>query len=280
MSARFAGKTVLVSGASSGLGRCLSLRLAAEGARLILFARREPQLRATAADCLRLAPRTGPAAAAPQVVVGDLTRPADCRRLVAAAEHDGRLDTLLNCAGISMWARFAELPQPDALDALERLMQTNYLGVARLIHGLLPLLQRRHGLICAISSLQARLPIPYHSGYAASKHALEGFLNTLRLEQPEVDILLVYPAWLRGTELRANAIGQPPPVSRAGNPSAVPVERCATRILHAMHRRRRELTVPARYRLLPLLYRLHPAWLERIIRRRVQRQRAARPAGR
>ncbi len=270
MSTRFAGKTVVVSGASSGLGRCLSLQLAAEGAKLILFARRQQKLHETARACLE---QTPPAQSGvvpePSVIVGDITQPEDCQRLVQEAKRCGGLDYLLNCAGISMWMRFVKMQN---LDALEQLMHTNYLGVARLIHGLLPLLQRRQGLICAISSLQGLLPIPYHSGYAASKHALEGFLNSLRLEQPGVHILVVYPYWLEGTELRSNAIGQPPPNVQSNDKASVSAEACAHRILNSMHRRHHRITVPASYRFLPLLYALYPALLERIIQRRVRRQ--------
>ena len=270
MPARFINKTVVVTGASSGLGRCLSLRLAAEGARLILFARNEEKLRATARACLEKMPSPKKHGRhEPVVVTGDITRMQDCQRLAQAVAQNGGVDYLLNCAGISMWMRFADMQE---LDALERLMQTNYFGVVRLIHCLLPQLQQRRGLICAISSLQGHLPTPYHSGYAASKHALDGFLNSLRLEQPGMDILIVHPAWISGTELRDNALGDAPSGTQSKSGSFVTVEDCTTQVLRAMHRRCRDLTVPSRYRFLPLLYAACPAFLERIIRRRVHKQ--------
>jgi len=258
---RFAGRSMVITGASSGLGRELALQLSAEGARLLLFARSATGLAETARDC----------GGEVHVLAGDVSDPEHNRRLAARARElfpDG-LDYLVTAAGISMWLRFAEF---DDITELQRLMDTNYLGVAYPLHALLGLLRRRHGMICAISSLLGRLPLTHHSGYCAAKHALDGLLGSLRLEEPQLHTLLIYPAWISGTRLRQQAIGKVAAEQRPHDHTAVPVDRCATAIVNAMHARVRELTIPARYRYLPLLYRLFPTLVETHLVRRAQRQ--------
>jgi NAD(P)-dependent dehydrogenase (short-subunit alcohol dehydrogenase family) len=115
----FAGKTILITGASEGIGRALALELAADRPNLVLAARTPERLEATAAQCRE----RGAGVLALPTDVGD---EASCRAFVArAAASHGRIDALVNNAGITMWARFDAVSD---LDAFRHLMQVNYLG--------------------------------------------------------------------------------------------------------------------------------------------------------
>ena len=89
-------------------------------------------------------------------------------------------------------------------------METNYLGAVYCTYHALSYLKKSRGMIVAISSIQGKIAVPYHSGYVASKHAVQGFFDTLRseIEGQGVDVLTVLPYWLKGTTLRNSAFGK------------------------------------------------------------------------
>ena len=171
--AAFRDNVVVVTGASAGIGAELARQLAAGGARLALAARDAARLEEVAAECRA---RGGRALAVPT----DVGEEAQCAALVerAVAEY-GRLDTLVNNAGISMWARFDEITD---LSIFERVMRVNYLGSVYCTHHALPHLKRSRGRIVGVSSLTGKTGVPTRSGYAASKHAMAGFFDSLRIE--------------------------------------------------------------------------------------------------
>jgi NAD(P)-dependent dehydrogenase (short-subunit alcohol dehydrogenase family) len=129
-----------------------------------------------------------------------VTVPEDCADAVARTiERFGRLDTVVASAGLGMWARFDELADTSVL---RRLMDVNYLGVANVFLPALPHVVARRGMLVAISSVQGVVGVPGRSGYAASKHALQGLCDSLRIELrgSGVDVLTVMAHWVRGTE--------------------------------------------------------------------------------
>ncbi|MFH1570104.1 MAG: SDR family oxidoreductase [Gemmatimonadota bacterium] len=265
----FAGRTAIVTGASSGLGAALARELARRGAHLVLFSPERARQEEVAAECAALGARA-------LAVIGDVTRPDDCRRLVEETVREfGGVDYLVANAGISMWSRFEETAD---LSVFRKLMEVNYLGALHCAFYALPHLKRRRGLIAAITSIQGRIPVPLHTGYVASKHALQGFCEALRLELrgTGVDILTVLPHWLRGTELRQRAFAgdgrQLGPSSRRHSSESVSVEEACQAILRAMARRRRELVIPWKLKLLCALYALWPGRAEALIMRAVGKQ--------
>ena len=241
---RFAGRSVVVTGASAGLGQALAIALAREGATLLLSARREAALEATAAQCAGRA----------RICPADLCRPKHCARLATQArqQFNGKLDYLLACMGQRCWQPLAGHNDPQQLS---QLTTSNYLGPVSTLQALLPMLQ--DGLICAISSIQGRIPVPEHAGYCAAKHALDAYLQVLRMES-KLSVLIVRPGWID------------PAASAA--PGKVSTQHCVTVILNAMLQRRRELYIPARYRFLPLLHLLLPGLVERILHQRIRRE--------
>ncbi len=288
--APFRGSAVAITGASSGLGARLAEAFAAEGAELALFARSEDRLRAVA-DACRVA-RSGAEDVAPGspssrgellgplTVSGDVADPDACRALVeATAERFGGLDVLVACAGVSMWARFEDV---EDLGVFRRLMEVNYLGLVYCVRFALPHLRRSAGLLVAISSVQGRVGVPYHTGYAAAKHAVQGFCDSLRMELrgSGVDVLTVLPHWIRGTRLRERAFdgrgGRRGGAHAAHGDGALAPEEVARRILDAARRRDRALYLPGKLRYLPCLAALAPELADRLIVSRVDREGASR----
>ncbi|MEE9466417.1 MAG: SDR family oxidoreductase, partial [Candidatus Neomarinimicrobiota bacterium] len=169
----FKSKSVIITGASSGIGAELARQLAAQGARLALAARRTELLEQVADDCVQLG---GEAVAIPT----DVTVRENCAALVdRTVDVFGGIDMLVNNAGISMHVLFAEI---DDLDIFERVMQVNYLGAVACTHYALPHLLAAQGRIVVVSSLTGKTGVPTRTGYSASKHALHGFFDGLRAE--------------------------------------------------------------------------------------------------
>jgi NAD(P)-dependent dehydrogenase (short-subunit alcohol dehydrogenase family) len=230
----FARHSTLLTGASSGIGRELALALAAEGARLTLVARDAPALEAVAAEC-----RARGAEAA--VFAADVGDPVACRESVArAVELHGGLDLLLLNAGQDMWARLDELEDPTVF---ERLMRVNYLGPAWTTFHALPHLKAARGRLVVVSSLAGLTGVPTRTGYAASKHALHGFFDSLRVELrgSGVSVTLVCPDFVL-SEIHRRALGpdgRPLGTSPMQEAKIMTARECARRVLGAARRRRR-----------------------------------------
>ena len=260
-------KTAVITGASSGLGKTLALDLARREMNLVLAARREDVLKEVAAEAR-------PLGAAVLVQPADITNEAQCRVMIdRTIETFGRIDCLILSAGISMWARFDEISHPSIF---EKLMKTNFLGAVNCINPALPWLRESGGTIVAISSAQAVVGMPNHTGYSASKHALKGFLEALEAEiDGAVHILSVMPGWIRGSNLRTSALrGDGTPVGRTLSHStySVSLEVCSAEILRAMEKGARELYIPSSLRFLPWLKLIAPKWLKARVKRAVEGQ--------
>lgn len=265
----FEGKTFIITGASSGLGAALARELASQGANLALFSPDRERQQQVATECTDKGARA-------LAVIGDVTIPQDCARLAeeTVAEFGG-IDYLIANAGISMWSCFEA---SEDLSIYRKLMEVNYLGALHCAFYALPHLRRSKGMIVAITSIQSRIPVPLHTGYVASKRALQGFCESLRMELDGsgVDVLTVLPHWLRGTELRQHAfagdgskLGES---SRKHSSESVTLEDACGAILEAVSKRRRELVIPWKLKLLHLLHVLWPRRAEAIILGAVDKQ--------
>jgi NAD(P)-dependent dehydrogenase (short-subunit alcohol dehydrogenase family) len=264
----FASKVVVVTGASSGIGKALCLALAPQRPRLVLAARDEEQLRTVAQACAEAGAET-------LVVRTDVSREDECRALVArAVERFGALDVLVNNAGIGMIARFDELQD---LSVYERLMRVNYLGCVYLTFHALPHLKKSRGLIVVVSSLAGITGVPTRTGYAASKHAVIGFFDSLRVELlgSGVDITVAAPDFVV-SEIHRRAVGpsgEPLGTSPMQEGRIMTTERCAELIVGAMQRRQRLLVMSLRGRLGRYVRLFAPGLIDKIARRAVERGR-------
>lgn len=264
----WAGRAVLLTGASEGIGRALALELAPRGARLALVARDRDRLEALAADCRD---RGGEAVA----IAADVATPGSPAALVGATlAAFGRLDTLVNNAGITMWSRFDALSD---LGVLERLIEVNYLAAARLTHAALPALRDARGLVVAVASVAGLTGVPERTGYAASKHAMVGFFESLRIELAGsgVDVTIVAPDFVR-SEIHRRAIGPDGrPLGRTPMQESriMTAEACAVQIREAMERRERLRITSPRGRWGLRLKPFVPALLDRIAARAIRERR-------
>jgi short-subunit dehydrogenase len=265
----FLNKTIVITGASSGLGAALAKELAAFNPNLVLFSRNLEKLNEVVKECNDKGSNT-------IAVQGDTTKPEDCKKLLdETLKSFGSVDHLVLNAGVSMWAKFEEI---NDLSFFNKLIETNYLSAVYLSHLFIPHLIKTKGMITAISSIQGDVAVPNHTGYVASKHALTGFLNTLRMELKKsgVDILLVKPHWLRGTDLRKNAfdkngnrIGES---KKEHNKESITLEECSRKIIQGMQGRKRELVIPPKLKLLEWLNLISPGLAERIVSGKVKEQ--------
>ena len=259
---------VVITGASKGIGAELARQLAAKGARLVLAARNERELEAVAQECRKLG-------AAVVSVKADVAVERDCQAIVAGAVVAfGRIDTLVNNAGISMWARFEDI---EDLSILDRIMQVNYMGAVYCTRHALPHLREARGLIVGVCSLAGRVGLPTRTGYAASKHAMTGFFDSLRIELADsgVGVTMIYPGFV-STGIRENATGpdgKPIMVSPVKEREVMSVEDCARRIVRAIERREREVVMTARGKIGLWLKLLAPSLVDRIARRAIEQGR-------
>jgi short-subunit dehydrogenase len=253
---------VLLTGASSGIGRELALALARRGAQLLLIARREELLRELAGEC-------GQLGAAAEYVAGDATDPAVRAAVIdrAAALWDG-LDVLVNNAGVSAHGRFADSDEAT----LRRVMEVNLYAATELTRLALPLLRRgRTPAIVNIGSIIGHRGLPLNSEYAASKFALRGWTEALRAELAAdgIDVLLVSPG-TTDTEFFEHLVARRAALPWAGSGS-IPAAAVAEQAVRAIERGRREIFPNWRGRALVLANRLAPGLVDRAMRRLGQR---------
>lgn len=196
-------KTVVITGASSGIGRAAALEMARRGAHVVLGARRVEPLEKTAAECRALGVRA-------IAIATDVTRAEDCAALIAAA---GEVDVLVNNAGFAVFDAIAEA-EPDELRAM---METNYFGSVHCTQAVLPqMLKRGSGTIVNVASIAGIMGYARMGGYCATKFALIGFTESLRDELlgKGVRVALVCPG-TTDTEFFVNAErGKMPGASR------------------------------------------------------------------
>lgn len=237
MNQPFARQVVIVTGASSGIGRATALAFAAAGARVVLAARTEARLRELAA--------TRPDRFL--VVPADVTRDADVSRLVETTiQRWGRVDILVNNAGCGMRA----LVEATVLADAERLLAVNFLGLLRCTQAVLPQMrQQGRGQIVNLGSVLSVLATPRNGVYAASKFAVRALSDALRIELrgAGIDVILIMPGYT-DTPFFENQFRYGGPV-HVSPVKAVPPASVARAILRACRRRQREvvLTAPGKF---------------------------------
>ena len=261
----FKDKVVIITGASSGIGRELAYQLAEQGSWLSLAARNKERLESVKTECES---RGGKAIA----LLTDVSEPTQCAALIhQTLEHYSRLDMLINNAGRTMYANFEDVRDPSIF---EKLMRVNYLGSVYCTYYALPYLKQTHGRIIGISSLTGKTGVPTRSGYAASKHAMAGFFDSLRIEvsQYNISVTMIYPGFV-ATTVREQAVGEDgQSVGRStGQESKVmPVETCAKIILRAAAQRKREVVMTLRGKLGMWLKLIAPGLVDYIARRAIR----------
>ncbi|MDQ2805187.1 MAG: SDR family oxidoreductase, partial [Pseudomonadota bacterium] len=186
------GATVVITGASSGIGRAAALAFAAEGGNVVLTGRDKRELQELARDIRDLGGQAVP-------VVADVTNAEEVQRFAdqAARAFGGRIDVWVNNAGVGAVGRFTETP----VDAHAEVIATNLLGYIHGAHAALGYFQRQAsgGVLINTISFGGLVPLPHAASYAASKFGLRGFSDSLRAElanSPEIHVCDVFPSFV------------------------------------------------------------------------------------
>jgi len=252
---RLDGKVALVTGASSGIGAALVRELSAQGARVVMLARRAERIAS-------LAEELGAAQGRAMAIPADVTRDGELERAVAAAlERFGRLDLVVANAGFGVAGPFARL----TLDDYRRQLETNVFGVLRTAWAALPALRASRGTLVLMGSVAGHVSAPFTSAYSMSKYAVRALAEALRGElwADGVATVLVSPGFVESEIRRVDNQGR----LREGARDAIPpwlrlrADAAARRIVGAAVRRKREVVITAHGKLLVMLSRLAPGLL-------------------
>ncbi|MFN0033974.1 MAG: SDR family oxidoreductase [Saprospiraceae bacterium] len=259
----FKNKRVWVTGASSGIGEALAIAFAERGAQLILSARNEVEINRVGAACSK--------AGAASVVVQplDLERHESIPAIVETVLRKvGKVDILVNNGGVSQRA----LAKDTSLEVDKKLMAVNYFGTITLTKALLPnMLMHQLGHIVTITSLTGKFGSPYRSSYAASKHALHGFFDSLRAELSDahIKVTLICPGFVR-TNVSKNALtgdGAKLGTMDEATDKGMEPERLARKILQAIESGKEEASFGGKEVLGVYLKRFFPLYFSKVLRK-------------
>ena len=267
MTGRFAGKIVLITGASSGIGKALAREFSNQGAAIALLARRAERLDALAAE-LRA---TGNRALA---MPCDVTRDGDIEATVARVTVEfGHIDVAVANAGFGVAGDLADL----SLEDYRRQFETNVFGVLRTAYAVLEPLTRTRGTLVLMGSVSGHVATPSASAYSMSKFAVRALAEAIRgeLASRGIGVVLISPGFVHSEISRVDNLGRFHP--EAKEPShrrfEMSAEKAARQIVRAVSRRRRERVITVHGKLAVMLARHMPrlvAWL--LERSRVSRR--------
>ncbi len=252
-------KVFIITGASAGIGSELAYQLAKKGAHVVCAARTMTKLENMCKEI-----RDSGGSALP--IQADITDKNQCEKVVAQTiKSFNKIDGLILNAGISMWAKFDEIKD---ISFFKTIMNTNYLGSVYCVHAALPFLKKTKGKIISCSTAQAIMGFPNHSGYVASKHALHGFLSTIRMEnKEEITVLEAVLSWIKGTNLRSNSFDvngkKQKGLTRKHTKEAIPVTQCVKTIITAIEKDLKTIYIPRKLSLIPFLKVFLNQFLER-----------------
>jgi len=253
------GKTVIITGGSSGIGKACAIRFAAEGANVVIASRSREKLDATVNDLKKYSERV-------ITVVADVSKFSDCEKIInETLTCFGSIDILINNAGISMRGMFAE----TNLEVITQVMNTNFWGAVYCTKLAMPHLLKSKGSLVGISSIAGRKGLPGRSAYSASKFAMEGFLETLRIENMKtgLHVLIARPGFT-SSGIRNAALGPdgtPQIESPLNEQHLMSANLVANHIFKAVQYRKRGLILTVQGKLIVWLNKFFPSFVDRMI---------------
>ncbi|AUC85638.1 short chain dehydrogenase [Polaribacter sp. ALD11] len=233
----FSNKVIWVTGASSGIGKALAIELSKQNAKIILSSRNTASLELVKMECENSKDI--------KIIPLDLENYSNFKEKTAAAiKTFGRIDILINNGGISQ----RSLVENTQIEVDKRIMDINYLGTVALTKTILPhFIQNKAGQFAVTTSIVGKIGTPLRSSYAASKHALHGFFDSLRAEnyKNNIAVTLICPGFIN-TNVSKNALtgnGSPQgKMDKATNNGMLP-ESCAKQMLKAIEKRKEEVYI-------------------------------------
>ena len=259
-------KVIIITGASSGIGKALAIECAARGAKLSLGARNNEKLKTISEQLKANSERLFPAEPEILTTITDVTSEKDCKNLIdKTVEEYGRIDILINNAGISMRALFEEVD----LKVLHQLMNTNFWGTVYCSKYALPYLLASNGSLVGISSVAGYKGLPGRTGYSASKFAMHGFLDVVRMENMKkgLHVLLACPGFtasnIRNVSLTKDGTSQGE--SPLDEDKLMSAEEAAKHICNAIEKRKRTLTLTTQGKMTILLNKFFPSFMDKMV---------------
>jgi dehydrogenase/reductase SDR family member 7B len=252
-------KTAIITGASSGIGKACALHFAEKGFIVVLAARDELKLEQLKAGIEKSGGKA-------LVAVTDVADENSCRKMVEKAVNEtGRVDVLINNAGISMRALFADLD----IEVIRKVMDINFWGTVYCTKYAMPYLLQNKGSLVGISSIAGKKGLPGRSGYSASKFAMEGLLESVRTENLKtgLHVLVACPGFTASAirERALNDKGMEQGESPRKESGMMQAEEVAHEIYKAVKNRRRDLILTFQGKSTVLLNKFFPAWLDRMV---------------
>ncbi len=252
-------KVAIITGASSGIGKALAFELAKQGCNLSLAARRYNKLEEIKTKILKKYHV--------DIIIHetDVSHEDQCKVLVnKTVEYYKKIDILINNAGISMRALFEDVD----LDVIRKLMDINFYGTVFCTKYALPYIMQSKGSITGITSIAGFHGLPARSGYSASKFAMHGFLETIRIENLRngVHVLIAAPGFVQ-SNVRVSALtanGTPQGKSPRNENRMMTSEQAARKIVKGIKHRRRNIILSAKGKLSVLFQRILPHLLDRL----------------
>lgn len=244
-------KVVLITGGSSGIGKELAIQLAAQQAKLILVSRREDALKAVQNACSQHT-------ASCEIIPFDLSQTDKIPQLATQALGiHNKIDVLINNAGVSQ--RSLTVDTDSSVD--HTIMNLDYFATITLTKALLPhFLKHKNGHIVVISSVSGLMGFPMRSAYAAAKHALHGFFETLQTEENDIATTIACPGRIN-TPISMSALtgdGAPHQKMDKGQMNGIPVSVCAKKILYATQKKKKRIIIAKEERILLFLKQFVP----------------------
>lgn len=259
-------KVVIITGASSGIGLACAKELFLHGAKLVLAARNLEAIE-------KLAQEFNVESKRALAVKTDVSIEKDCKNLIdSAIEAFGRIDVLINNAGISMRASFADVD----IDVLKRLMDVNFWGTVYCSKYAFPHLMKSKGSLVGISSVAGIHGLPGRTGYSASKYAMQGFLDTIRVEtlKKGLHVMVAIPTFtasnVRFSALTADGSTQGETPRDEGK--MMSAEETARRIIKGIRKRKRMITMSVAGRLSPFVSVFMPKFVDNIYYKQMKKE--------
>jgi len=252
-------KVVIVTGASSGIGKALAEEFSDRGAKVVIVARSEEKL-----DQLKEILKKKNLNVL--IVKADVSDEDDCEKIISeTVKHFGTIDILINNAGISMRALFEDVD----LNVIKRMMDVNFWGTVFCTKYALPYLLKNKGSVVGISSIAGYKGLPGRTGYSASKFAIQGFLETLRIENLKkgLHVLIACPGFtasnIRNTALaKDGSVQGESPLDEA---KLMTSEEVARRIVNAVVKRRHRIIMTIQGKLMVFLNKFFPKMMDRMV---------------